>query len=204
MTVLASTLIFTIGASGTKISGLAGVLFGDPTLTNRMAIWTAVQDMVAQSPWRGYGFGSIWDVGEEWNSLPDGEEGYVFYNDADLINEAHNGYLDLLLNGGRIGLILCWFVALRALWISLILATSDALPRSCRWAFCMLHCLVALTLVRNLTESVVFFPASQHTYFFIFLVAQVERWKAEFDARRETDRQLKRRFFVAAYQGYST
>ena len=193
MTVLACTFVFAVGASGTKISKVAGALFGDPTLTNRMAIWSAVQEVVDQSPWRGHGYGSIWDVGDDWNSLPSGE-GYVFYNDADLINEAHNGYLDLLLNGGWIGLVLCWFVALRALWFSLILATSNALPRSCRWTSCMLHCLLAISLVRNLTESVVFFPASQSTYFFIFLVAQVERWKVEFDAHCAIHRQCDRGF----------
>jgi hypothetical protein len=51
-----------------------------------------------------------------------------------------------------------------------------------------------VSLVRNLTESVVFFPASQSTYFFIFLVAQVERWKVEFDAHCAIHRQCDRGF----------
>jgi exopolysaccharide production protein ExoQ len=184
MTAVACTLLFVAGASGTKISKVGGVLFGDPTLTNRMAIWAAVEEVIAQAPWRGQGFGSIWDVGEEWNSLP-GAEGYVFYNDADLINEAHNGYLDLMLNGGRVALVLCWLVTLRALWFAVVLATSRIVPISQRWGFCMLHCLVTIMLVHNVTESSVFFPGSHNTYFFIFLVGQVERWKVEFDAHRE-------------------
>jgi exopolysaccharide production protein ExoQ len=184
MTIVAVSLVFAAGASGTKMSKLGEVLFGDPTLTNRMAIWAAVEDMIAQSPWRGHGFGSIWDVGEEWNALPAGD-GYVFYNDADLINEAHNGYLDLMLNGGRIGLGLCWLVSLRALWFALVIATSQIVPMSARWAACMIHCLVAIILVHNMTESSLFFPGGHTDYFFLILLAQIERWKAEFDAHCE-------------------
>ena len=72
MTALACTLIFAAGASGTKLSKVGEVAFGDPTLTNRMALWVAVENTIAQSPRRGHGFGSIWDVGNEWNSFPTG------------------------------------------------------------------------------------------------------------------------------------
>ena len=190
MTALACTLIFAAGASGTKLSKVGEVAFGDPTLTNRMALWVAVEDMIAQSPRRGHGFGSIWDVGKEWNSFP--QEGYVFYNDPEIINEAHNGYLDLRLHGGHVAIVLAWFVTLRALWFSLVLATSHAIPVRQRWAFCMIHCLVVVLLVHNLMESTLFFPGSHGSYFFLILLAQVERWRAEFDAVRPRHRQIER------------
>ena len=188
MTIMACTLIFAAGASGTKMAKLSELLFGDPTLTNRMAIWAAVQEKIAQSPWRGHGFGSIWGVDEEWNSLA-GD--YGFYNDAELINEAHNGYLDLVLNGGRVALVLCWLVTTRALWFSLALATSPVVPVSHRWTFCMVHCLLVSMLVHNVTESTVFFPSGHGSYFFLILLAQVERWKAELDAQPQTLRQMQ-------------
>ena len=188
MTVLACTLIFAAGASGTKLSKVGELAFGDPTLTNRMALWVAVENMIAQSPRRGHGFGSIWDVGEEWNSFP--QEGYVFYNDPEIVNEAHNGYLDLRLHGGHVALVLAWLVTLRALWYSLVLATSHAISIRQRWAFCMIHCLLTILLAHNLMESTLFFPGSHGTYFFLILLAQVERWKAEFDAVPQRHRQI--------------
>jgi exopolysaccharide production protein ExoQ len=199
MTALACTLIFAAGASGTKLSKVGEIAFGDPTLTNRMALWVAVEDMIAQSPRRGHGFGSIWDVGEEWNSFP--QEGYVFYNDPEIINEAHNGYLDLRLHGGHVALVLACLVTLRALWFSLVLATSHAISIRQRWAFCMIHCLVVILLVHNLMESTLFFPGSHGTYFFLILLAQVERWKAEFDAVRQGQRQIEGLAEVAVRQG---
>ena len=190
MTALACTLLFVAGASGSKMSKVGELLFGDPTLTNRMMIWVAVEKKIAQSPRRGFGFGSIWGLGEEWNPLPG--DGYVFYSNAEFINEAHNGYLDLRLHGGYVALALGWFITLRVLWFSLILATSRAVPISHRWTFCMLHCLVSVLLVRNFVESTMFFPGGHGSYFFLIVCAQIERWKAEFDAHRETHRHLER------------
>jgi O-antigen ligase len=199
MTAVACTMIFVAGASGTKLSKVGEVAFGDPTLTNRMALWVAVEDMIAQSPRRGHGFGSIWDLGNEWNSFP--HNGYVFYNDPEIINEAHNGYLDLVLHGGHLALVLAWFVTLRALWFSFVFATSDAVPRRQRWAFCMIHCLVVLLLVHNLMESTLFFPGSHSSYFFLILLAQVERWRAEFHAVRQTYRPVEGLATVAVRRG---
>jgi exopolysaccharide production protein ExoQ len=186
VTVVACTVVFAAGASGTKISKIGEVLFGDPTLTNRMAIWAAVEGKIAQSPWRGLGFGSFWDVAEEWNLFP--AEGYVYYNDPEIINETHNGYLDLRLHGGYVALVLGWFVVLRALWFSLVLAKSRAVPVRHRWTFSMLHCLITIMMVQNLTESSLFFPGSHIGYFFLILLAQIERWKAEFNAQHAAHR----------------
>lgn len=179
------TLLFVAGASGTKLSFFGEALFGDATLTNRMVIWAAVEQIIAQSPWFGQGFGSFWDVGQDYNPFP--SDGYVYYNDAKVINESHNGYIDLMLHGGRIALVLGWIVAVRGLWFSLVLATSRQVTRQHRWAFCMLHCIMIIMLVNNLSESSVFFPGGHFFYVFLIVVAQVERWKAEFDAYRRME-----------------
>jgi exopolysaccharide production protein ExoQ len=191
MTVFVCTLMFAAGASGTMLSRTSELLFGDATLTQRTAIWTVVEGSIAESPWRGHGFGSVWDVGSESN--PFSEDDDAFYNDAKVFNEAHNGYLDLLLHGGRVALVLGWFLTLRALWFSLVLATNRAVPVRRRWGYCMLHCMIAILLVHNMTESSIFFPSSHMGYFFLVVLAQIERWKAEFDVYREAWRQAERR-----------
>jgi hypothetical protein len=40
-------------------------------------------------------------------------------------------------------------------------------------------------------ESTLFFPGSHSSYFFLILLAQLERWRAEFDAVRQRQRQIE-------------
>jgi len=70
----------------------------DPTLHGRDAIWQAVlsEDI---NPLIGVGFYSFWSA--ERNQRISTSGGY-FYN----LGEAHNGYIEIYLNGGLIGLVL--------------------------------------------------------------------------------------------------
>lgn len=69
----------------------------DVTLTGRGDLWLAVVDMIRQRPWLGYGYGAFW-LGM------DGPSSYV----VTLINwnapHAHNGFLDISLDVGLVGL----------------------------------------------------------------------------------------------------
>jgi O-antigen ligase len=76
------------------------VLFGfmgkDATLTGRTDLWPYVLDFINQRPWLGWGYRSFWQQDnplavELWKTL-----GW-------LIPEAHNGFLELLLNVGYVG-----------------------------------------------------------------------------------------------------
>lgn len=178
LTCVICALIFLIGASGSKLSAL-GALYGDPTLTNRAVIWVEVEKFIAQSPWTGIGFGSFWDTGGEWNLFPVGY--YVFYNDPSIVNVSHNGYVDVLLHGGRIALFFGYVVTANVLCFTLAIATGSSVPRHHKWTFCMLHCLIIMILVQNLTESSMFFPSSSSSYFFLILLAQAARWKVSLD-----------------------
>jgi O-antigen ligase len=73
------------------------------TFTQRKDIWLFVIDQIKLHPWRGLGFGSFWDIDprlqpslqtDEWFAHPDSPT-----------NEAHDGYLDLWVTTGLIGLI---------------------------------------------------------------------------------------------------
>jgi O-antigen ligase len=183
-------IAFLIGASGSKLSAL-GALYGDPTLTNRAVIWVEVEAFIAQSPWRGIGFGSFWDVGGEWNLFPVGY--YVFYNDPSIVNVSHNGYLDIMLHGGRIALVLACIATAAVLCYTLALATSDAFHPRLKWIFCLLHCLIIMLLVQNLTESSIFFPSSSGSYFALILMAQAARWRLDIEQPNHQARKRKKR-----------
>jgi exopolysaccharide production protein ExoQ len=76
--------------------GIASAIGKDPTLTGRTDVWRAVISMTP-SPWFGAGFESFW-LGSRLTKLWD-----IFPWHP---NEAHDGYLEMYLNLGWIGLIL--------------------------------------------------------------------------------------------------
>jgi exopolysaccharide production protein ExoQ len=91
-------LMYLVLSLGFDMSGqLAGAVGKDPTLTDRTKIWGFVLGMHT-NPLIGTGYESFW-VGPrlEW-----------FWQNAGLghINEAHNGYLEVYLNLGIVGLCL--------------------------------------------------------------------------------------------------
>lgn len=74
-------------------------LFGDPTLTGRTDLWGFLWPFAEDRLWTGMGYQSLWLTGgvgviERWSPS--------FLNWA--VHQAHNGYLDLLLSTGVIGL----------------------------------------------------------------------------------------------------
>jgi O-antigen ligase len=83
--------------------GIASAMGKDPTLTGRTEIWSVVIAM-NPSPWIGAGFESFW-LGSRLTKLRDM---YVWHP-----NEAHNGYIEVYLNLGWIGLSLLAVVLVR-------------------------------------------------------------------------------------------
>jgi exopolysaccharide production protein ExoQ len=66
------------------------------TLSGRAFIWPAVGYFIARRPWLGYGYESFWNVTHV-ETISE-ELGWG-------LREAHNGYLDVLLSLGAVGLI---------------------------------------------------------------------------------------------------
>jgi O-antigen ligase len=99
--------VLTIGSvlSGT-IKNFDAAIMSDPTFTGRNVIWSFALDHIAQRPLFGFGFDSFWgmpDLVAEWNYLE--SWGYR-------ASDAHNGYLNLAVTTGLIGLGLAlWWVA---------------------------------------------------------------------------------------------
>jgi O-antigen ligase len=74
--------------------------FGDSTLTGRDQIWRFVLDRARDHELLGLGYGGLWQTGPEIaQRLRDGMKIYV-------VNQAHNGYIDIYAQTGRIGVAL--------------------------------------------------------------------------------------------------
>lgn len=77
----------------------------DPTLTGRDLIWQFTIDRWEQRPWLGYGFRAFW--------TDDYNRGLIASRFWAAYDQSHNGYLQILLDLGIVGLVLfiAWLVS---------------------------------------------------------------------------------------------
>lgn len=90
-----SLCLYAVMAFGFDMNGsLAAAVGRDPTLTDRTEIWQIVTS-VGSNPLVGTGYDSFW-LGQRLQT--------IWQSSAGMINESHNGYLEIYLNLGIIGL----------------------------------------------------------------------------------------------------
>jgi exopolysaccharide production protein ExoQ len=75
---------------------LLTLLGRDPSLTNRVIIWSLIDEYLAKEPWFGYGFGAFWSS----------EVVLSFVDRWGYIGNAHSGYYEVMLHGGRLAILL--------------------------------------------------------------------------------------------------
>lgn len=129
------------GAFDISLTDVSELITGDPTFTGRTVLWQFAVENIAQRPLFGYGFQAFWQVGDV-SPAWEGVRGFL-----QLTPHAHEGYLDLLLQGGvvALGLFGMLFLLLTA-WIS---RKTDELP-AVGWLLGTLVIFIALT---NLLET---------------------------------------------------
>lgn len=130
--------IFLVGATLPDVLQAMG---RDPTLTGRTYLWKAVLPSIAGHCWLGYGFNAFW-LGMR------GQSASVLVRVGYVVSQAHNGFLNLVLELGLVGLgaflagyLQIWQRAFRFLRIS-----TDPIPL---W----LCTYLTLMLIYNLVES---------------------------------------------------
>lgn len=119
----------------------AGALGKDLTLTGRTNFWPLMIDKIWESPWLGYGFGAFWQG-------LDGPSAYVWNASTFKAPNGHNGYLDLCVQVGFIGVFLYAFLFITSFYKALtyvrVANTSERF-----WPIL----LFAYIVLSNLTES---------------------------------------------------
>ncbi len=138
----------------------------DPTLTGRDLIWRYALHKFDGSPFAGVGYGALWQVGPQLEDAL-GNWGITFGG----INEAHNGYIDVLAQTGVIGIILLIIFVLMHLARVYQYASSSEGQK-----------IIGLTdyaiyifwggLIYNVTETFFFLPVGTW-YIFVFILSAV-------------------------------
>ena len=138
---------------GTLIRGLGR----DMTLSGRTDIWSDVLKVASRNPLFGVGFGGFW-IGRTVN-IPWSEQlSWV-------LSEGHDGYLDVYLQIGLIGLLLLFAVVFSARRGIIHSFATDFEYGRFRFTF------VVIILFVNITEST--FLRGEHLLWFIFLLSVI-------------------------------
>ncbi|BAY20656.1 O-antigen polymerase [Calothrix sp. NIES-2100] len=139
-----------------NLNTLLGSIGKDATLTGRGDLWPLVWDKIWERPWLGYGFSGFWQG-------LDGESASVWYASHWTPPNSHNGFLDLWLDLGLLGVIifLIGFLILLFKCLKYIRITNTA------DGFWPAICLFYLIMI-NLTETSLLL---QNSLFWILYVA---------------------------------
>lgn len=152
---------------------LFSLLGKDVTLTGRTEIWDAVMTSIAKRPLLGYGYQAFW-LGFK------GESYRIILTVTWALGQAQNGFLDVTLEMGMIGLSLVLLIfgfAFRDGLSCLLRSRDENVLRSVEWYLII----IILTLIYNLDESFLFEP--KHLGSMMFVLAciglKIERMRLQ-------------------------
>ncbi|MBB3951179.1 O-antigen ligase family protein [Aureimonas jatrophae] len=154
---LSATLAAQISRFG--FDDLSLLLFGDDTFTGRTQIWDFALGIYERSPIVGQGYGSFWGAGLSSIAFLEAP-GFI----GGLL-QAHNGYLDVMLETGAIGFAILLLMILSALNQS---GRSDAGDPAKRW---LALALMLFVILHNLLESSWFRGFGSQWVAFLFAIA---------------------------------
>ena len=137
---LVATVVLSL-AGLRNMSVVSELLGRDDTLTGRTRIWEAVEPYLEARPWLGYGWGALWREESLITRAMWGVAGFRFPN-------AHNAYMEAIIQVGVIGLVLLLLVILGVL----VTAGFRVIKRGDIWSAWPLI-LPFLFLVHGVTES---------------------------------------------------
>jgi O-antigen ligase len=125
----------------TRQSELLALVGRNTTLTGRTDLWNAVLVAILRHPWLGYGFNAFW-AGMQGGSYS------VLLSVGWYVRHSHNGFLDLSLDLGLLGL--ATFAAGYVVLSKRALQIVRRVPGPAAYWFCAFLCLM---LLYNLDES---------------------------------------------------
>jgi O-antigen ligase len=124
--------IITPFSQGSSVADFTSLVGRNATLTGRTDIWAGLVPIAERNPVFGCGFGGFWTSQTESETM---------------VNEAHNGYLEVLLPLGFVGvLIISMFL------LSFGRSAARALADDYDWA-CLCICFLLMAAIHNISES---------------------------------------------------
>jgi exopolysaccharide production protein ExoQ len=149
MTVLSAFLLIGMAPQ------LADFLGRDLTLTGRTGIWAILLQSVQKHPMLGYGYSAFW-------TGMDGESGQLYMTLHWVFSYAHNGFLEILLQVGMIGVAAVLLMLLKAIANAFVCVRNED-SAGVDWLVGVLF----LTLLYNFDEGTILYPHSLVSVMFV-------------------------------------
>lgn len=154
---LACALTVILALFDFNIAALLPLILEDTSFTGRDELWAFVGRVVQERFWLGHGYGAFWDVGVGADPLLRIDPGsWLGDVETGIINQAHNGYLELWLHIGLPATILATGVILVALCKALYSYAAATRLKGTRAAFAFLAVMLLVYILHNLTEASLF------------------------------------------------
>lgn len=134
----------------TSFGDIMAALGKDVSFTGRVPAWTILLELAGDRVWSGYGYSAFFVEGNL-------DSDYVSGRAAWDVVQAHNGYVELLLDLGLLGLLFGIWTIAEALWRSLRLWFNGARP----WASFAVTYVIGLSVI-NLVETVLYRAGEVH------------------------------------------
>jgi len=139
------------------LSGITAITGKDATFSARTIIWDIIKEHAQGAPWLGTGYGAYW-IGPDGGSPSAVFMWRMFFYPT----ESHNGYLEILNDLGRLGLLCLSIFLISYVWQAVKLMRFDRAQGALYLA------LLYQQLVMNMTESEWF---SRSSTFAVMLLA---------------------------------
>lgn len=112
LVMLPASFVLSGGLDDFSYRDISAIITGDGTFTGRTDVWDFALAAIAERPWLGYGYQAFWGTGDS-GILSMMPEGFVARTP-----HAHNGYLDLALQGGMVLLgLFCLIILIVSAWV---------------------------------------------------------------------------------------
>lgn len=167
--------------AGTTVEDFLLLIFGDLTFTGRTALWEYLWGEVHNHPLIGFGYGSFWHTGLRLSPI-NFAEGWVA-----VAGQAHNGYLDLIIQTGYIGLMLALLCVGRSLYLAMKLASNPSVRGEELGAYVLAVALLSAFALLNLMESSYFRSFHYLSVLFFFLYFFLEQWSERLRPESKAD-----------------
>jgi exopolysaccharide production protein ExoQ len=165
--IVAVVLVGMVLSIAVDTESMAGMLGRDTTMTGRTKIWTLALESLAERPFLGYGYSAFWNVSPEALRISQ----ILHWQ----VPHAHNGFIDLPLQLGFVGLILFLAVYVVAVWRAIAYAYSDP-DSEALWPIAYF----AFVLLYQFTESTIFVGNSMLWMVFISTMSSVSTFSSAY------------------------
>lgn len=171
--VVAIALVFTVASLvvfGVSTQEIGEAAFGDTTFTGRSQIWASLIPEIRNHPLIGSAYGAFWFLDTQPNAFY-ATEGFLAR-----VGQAHNGYIDLVLQVGSIGLLAGLVPLLHLAIMAIRYAHRMRKRKSRKWPSLFLLSLIVFLVAHNILESSLFRSGAPLGMVFMLCYFPLCRW----------------------------